>query len=133
MSHHKILFELKYAFHFIYSCVMKGWEVSDIYANIWTKKVFITFFLMNFVIRTHNSDLSRPDDTVTYFRIKTRQHKKVINYFSIKILHEKQLPIIILTRLTCLIKTKVYTKKKTSSSSPISCRTEIHSERKKFL
>lgn len=76
------------------------------------RKCSLRFFLMNFVIRTHNSDLSRPDDTVTYFRIKTRQHKKVINYFSIKILHEKQLPIIILTRLTCLIKTKVYTKKK---------------------
>lgn len=103
------------------------------------------------IIRTKNSDLKRHSNLLSARSITTRQDKKVINYFSIKILHEKQLVIIIFTHLALYVeediddddekKTKVYkqhTKKKqkyfrisqTSLSSPISSRTEIHPEKK---
>lgn len=55
------------------------------------------------IIRTKNSDLKRHSNLLSARSITTRQDKKVINYFSIKILHEKQLVIIIFTQLVLYV------------------------------
>lgn len=61
------------------------------------------FNVEKIIIRTKNSDLKRHSNLLSARSITTRQDKKVINYFSIKILHEKQLVIIIFTHLALYV------------------------------